>query len=243
MGWLSPFTFRLDECHKAKTIELDSEGNPKTVGKGLDKKEESSQTATKVVQLQQMLPRARVIHCSATSVSHPKNLGFMSRLGWWGYGMYHPMGFNQFLDGLKRLGTGAMELHVMHLKSIGALCARALSYECCEFEIVDEVSNDKIYHLYNQATEIWTNLHAQLANRCRKLNKREEMEEKIAKWSSEMGEDRELSEEMRYHLDLHRYSDSESEDEEDEEDTKKLEERKMGRTYHEMQSKSLLKIF
>ena len=56
---------------------LDSKGSPKTVGKGLDKKEKSSQTATKVVQLQQMLPSARVIYCSATSVSHPRNLGFM----------------------------------------------------------------------------------------------------------------------------------------------------------------------
>ena len=152
------------------------------------------------------------------------------------------MGFNQFLDGLKRLGTGAMELHAMHLKSIGALCAQTLSYECCEFELVDEVSDDKIHHLYNQATEIWTDLHAQLADRCRKINEREEMAEKIAKWTSKMGEDGELSEELRHHLDLHRDSDSESESE-DEDDAKKVEERKLQRTYHERQSKSLLGEF
>ena len=99
----------LDECHKAKTIELDANGNPKTVGRGSEKREKSSQTAKNVVHLQQALPRARVVYCSATSVSHPKNLGFMSRLGLWGPGTEHPSGFNQFLDGLKRLGTGAME--------------------------------------------------------------------------------------------------------------------------------------
>jgi hypothetical protein len=82
----------LDECHKAKTIELDADGNPRTKGHGVNKQEKSSQTAMKVVKLQQLLPRARVVYCSATSVSHPKNLGFMSRLGLWGYGTEHPSG-------------------------------------------------------------------------------------------------------------------------------------------------------
>ena len=82
----------LDECHKAKTIELDADGNPRTKGQGVNKEEKSSQTAMKVVKLQQLLPRARVVYCSATSVSHPKNLGFMSRLGLWGYGTEHPSG-------------------------------------------------------------------------------------------------------------------------------------------------------
>lgn len=100
----------LDECHKAKNIELDADGKPKMAGKGMDRREKSSKTATAVVQLQQAMPRARVVYCSATSVSQPKNLGFMSRLGLWGYGTEHPSGFNQFLDGLKRLGTGAMEV-------------------------------------------------------------------------------------------------------------------------------------
>jgi len=99
----------LDECHKAKTIELDADGNPKTVGKGSEKREKSSQTAKNVVTLQQALPRARVAYCSATSVRHPKNLGFVHRLALWGPGTEHPSGFNQFLDGLKRLETGAME--------------------------------------------------------------------------------------------------------------------------------------
>ena len=124
----------LDECHKAKTIDLDKDGKAVNVGKG----PLCSQTAAKVVQLQNLLPRARVVYCSATSVSQPKNLGFMSRLGLWGPGTEHPQGFNQFLDGLDRLGTGAMELHAMYLKSTGAIVARTLSYSACEFEMVDD---------------------------------------------------------------------------------------------------------
>ena len=65
-----------DECHKAKTIDLDSNGNATNVGTKM-----CSQTAAKVVEFRSRLPRARVVYCSATSVSEPKNLGFMSRLG------------------------------------------------------------------------------------------------------------------------------------------------------------------
>ena len=46
----------------------------------------------------------------------------------------------------------------MHLKSIGALCARTLSYEGCEFELVDGISDEKVQRLYNKATEIWTDV-------------------------------------------------------------------------------------
>lgn len=159
-----------------------------------------------------------------------------SRLGLWGYGTEHPLGFNQFLDGIKRLGTGAMELHAMHLKSIGALCARTLSYESCEFELVDGIQDDSVRRLYNQASEIWTDLHAQLADRCRKLNKREEMEGRIERWKDNMGDD-DLSEEMRYHLNLHRDSDTESDDEYEAE--AKAEERRLRRLYRERKSKFL----
>ena len=129
-----------------------------------------------------------------------------------------------------------MELHAMHLKSMGALCARTLSYESCEFEMIDGISDDKVRNLYNQAAAIWTDLHAQLAERCRKLNKRDEMQEKIAKWTAEMDGEGGLSDEMRYHLNLHRDSDSESDDEDDD----KLEERKLRRDYRGRQAKFLL---
>jgi len=157
----------------------------------------------------------------------------------WGPGTEHPSGFNQFLEGLKRLGTGAMELHAMHLKSTGALCARTLSYETCEFELVDGVSNPKIRSLYNRASEIWTDLHAQLADRCKKLNERDEMQRQIERLQGDMSDDEgeNLGDGMRYHLDLHRDSDSESDDGED--GAKLAEERMLRRIYRKRQSKIL----
>ena len=117
--------------------------------------------AAKVVELQKRLPRARVVYCSATSVSEPKNLGFMNRLGLWGPGTEHGS-FNKWLGTIERLGTGAIELNAMHLKSIGALQARQLSYETCDFAIIDVISDDAFSQVYHEATEIWIKLHAEL---------------------------------------------------------------------------------
>ena len=64
------------------------------------------------------------------------------------------------------------------------------------------------------------------------------MQEKIAKWQELMG-DAEISDNMRYHLDLHRDSDSESDDDDD----AKLEERKIRREYRGRKSKFLQGLF
>ena len=48
----------LDECHTAKTIDLDKDGKAVNVGNT-----SCSQTAAKVVELQNLLPRARVVYC------------------------------------------------------------------------------------------------------------------------------------------------------------------------------------
>ena len=121
----------------------------------------------------------------------------------------------------------------MHLKSIGALCARTLSYESCEFELVDGISDEKVSAMYNKASEIWTALHSQLLDRCSKIKKRDETMDDAARWSEEM----ELTAEMRYHLELHRDSDSESEHDDDD---KLVEERRLRRTYRERKAKNLL---
>ena len=103
------------------------------------------------------------------------------------------------------------------------------------------MSNDRIRRVYNRATELWTDLHAQLADRCTKINKWVEMDAKVAKWTSEMGEEDVLGEDMRY-LDLHRHSDTESDDEEDN-NARQSEERRLRRVYRDRQSKFLKGLF
>lgn len=151
----------LDECHKAKNIKLDENGKPMLDAKN---KAQCSKSAAAVVELQTRLPQARIVYCSATSVTEPKNMGFMDRLGLWGPGTEHPQGFNQFLKSVEHLGCGAMELHAMHLKGEGALVARTLSYEDCNFEAVPNVMNGNIQAVYDQSASLWKNLNAFLAD-------------------------------------------------------------------------------
>jgi hypothetical protein len=64
------------------------------------------------------------------------------------------------------------------------------------------------------------------------------MEEKIDKWTSAMEQDGGvLSEDMRYHLDLHRDSDVDSDDEAD--DARLAEERRLRRMYRGRKAKFL----
>lgn len=45
---------------------------------------------------QARLPEARVVYCSATGASEPRNMGYMVRLGLWGAGTFFP-DFRDFL--------------------------------------------------------------------------------------------------------------------------------------------------
>lgn len=52
--------------------------------------------ALHLLKLQARLPEARVIYCSATGASEPRNMGYMIRLGLWGAGTCFP-DFQSFL--------------------------------------------------------------------------------------------------------------------------------------------------
>ena len=54
---------RFDECHKAKNF-----AQAKEEGDEAKAKDASSKTALAVVNLQRMMPKARVVYCSATGV-------------------------------------------------------------------------------------------------------------------------------------------------------------------------------
>eukprot|EP01044_Picomonas_judraskeda_P009193 COSAG03_NODE_1103_length_4811_cov_1.804542_1_plen_936_part_00 len=114
-----------DECHKSKNL-IPTAG---TV---------ASQTGLAVVELQDRLPRARVLYCSATGASEPRNMGYMVRLGLWGKGTSYPDGFKDFLTALERRGVGAMELLAMEMKRMGLYVCRTLSYAGSSFAMREE---------------------------------------------------------------------------------------------------------
>ena len=85
-----------DECHKAKNLAPPAgSGKPTQVGLA-------------VLELQQRLPRARIVYCSATGCSEPTNMAYMVRLGLWGTNTAFPGGFQEFRKACELGGVGMM---------------------------------------------------------------------------------------------------------------------------------------
>ena len=62
-----------DECHRAKNLVPSGSTKP-------------TKTGLTVLELQNKLPKARIVYASATGASEPKNMAYMVRLGLWGLG-------------------------------------------------------------------------------------------------------------------------------------------------------------
>ncbi|KAK9819870.1 hypothetical protein WJX72_003467 [[Myrmecia] bisecta] len=134
-----------DECHKAKNLIPDAGGKPTKVGK-------------KVLELQHKLPNARVVYCSATGASEPRNLGYMERLGLWGPGTPAFSTFNEFLLAVGSRGVGALELVAMDMKARGMYVCRTLSFTGAEFEVVEAELEEPVRSQYAAAARMWNQL-------------------------------------------------------------------------------------
>ena len=87
-----------DEAHKAKNLEADT------------------RTARLVLALQDRLPRARVLYCSATGVSDVRHLAYAVRLGLWGAAAPLYPTFEAFRGALAKRGVGALEMLALEMK-------------------------------------------------------------------------------------------------------------------------------
>ncbi|KAG7652260.1 Zinc finger PHD-finger [Arabidopsis thaliana x Arabidopsis arenosa] len=137
-----------DECHKAKNLVPEAGSQPTRIGQA-------------VVDIQDKIPQARVIYCSATGASEPRNMGYMVRLGLWGAGTSFS-DFNKFLGALDKGGTGALELVAMDMKARGMYVCRTLSYKGAEFEIVEARLEAGMEAMYNKSAEFWAELRIEL---------------------------------------------------------------------------------
>ncbi|RUS79533.1 hypothetical protein EGW08_012701 [Elysia chlorotica] len=130
-----------DECHKAKNLCPTGSSKP-------------TKTGQTVLELQNRLPKARVVYASATGASEPKNMAYMTRLGLWGEGTPFRE-FTDFIQAVERRGVGAMELVAMDAKSRGMYIARQLSFHGVTFRI-EEIPLEKDFEkVYNLAVEMW----------------------------------------------------------------------------------------
>ena len=98
-----------DECHKAKNYT--------------GKEETSSKVSQAVLELQRLLPRARVVYCSATGASELSNMAYMERLALWGPSSAFKS-FDDFVAAVTRRGVGGLEMLAMEMKSTGMYVTR-----------------------------------------------------------------------------------------------------------------------
>lgn len=137
-----------DECHKAKNLVPEAGSQPTRTGEA-------------VLELQARLPEARVVYCSATGASEPRNMGYMVRLGLWGAGTCFK-DFQIFLGALDKGGVGALELVAMDMKARGMYVCRTLSYKGAEFEVIEAPLEAEMTEMYKKAAEFWAELRVEL---------------------------------------------------------------------------------
>ena len=133
-----------DECHKAKNL-FPSSGSGRQTKTGLA-----------VLEIQNKLPKARIVYASATGASEPKNMGYMTRLGIWGKGTPFE-DFNQFVSTVEKRGVGAMELVAIDLKMRGMYMARQLSFQGVQFRIEEVPLSKDFIRLYDKCADLWVN--------------------------------------------------------------------------------------
>uniref|UniRef100_A0A6I8QXB2 Protein strawberry notch homolog 1 n=1 Tax=Xenopus tropicalis TaxID=8364 RepID=A0A6I8QXB2_XENTR len=130
-----------DECHKAKNLCPVGSSKP-------------TKTGLAVLELQNKLPKARVVYASATGASEPRNMAYMSRLGIWGEGTPFRE-FNDFIQAVERRGVGAMEIVAMDMKLRGMYIARQLSFTGVTFKIEEVPLGHDYVKMYNKSVKLW----------------------------------------------------------------------------------------
>ncbi|XP_016362538.1 protein strawberry notch homolog 1-like isoform X2 [Sinocyclocheilus anshuiensis] len=130
-----------DECHKAKNVCPIGSSKP-------------TKTGLAVLELQNKLPKARVVYASATGASEPRNMAYMNRLGIWGEGTPFKE-FTNFIQAVERRGVGAMEIVAMDMKLRGMYIARQLSFTGVTFKIEEVPLTLDYIKMYNKSVHLW----------------------------------------------------------------------------------------
>ncbi|HOA56040.1 MAG TPA: strawberry notch family protein, partial [Clostridiales bacterium] len=134
-----------DEAHNmASAVEY---------GRGLQKKKTSKKALTGL-ELQSLLPNARVVYASATGATDVHNLAYAPRLGLWGEGTPF-RDVRDFIDQISSGGLAAMELIARDMKSMGSYLARNISFEGVEYEALQHDLSPIQREMYDKYCEAW----------------------------------------------------------------------------------------
>jgi predicted RNA methylase len=135
-----------DEAHKMANAGKNSEAK-----RG---KSKATATALRGIELQNLLPKARVVYSSATGATEVGNLAYASRLGLWGEGTSFA-DVDTFISKIASGGLAAMELVARDMKALGVYIARNLSYKGVEYDTLTHDITPVQEEIYNTMATAW----------------------------------------------------------------------------------------
>ncbi|MDD3920221.1 MAG: strawberry notch family protein, partial [Eubacteriales bacterium] len=106
------------------------------------------------VELQKLLPNARVVYVSATGATDVNELAYAQRLGLWGRGTaFHDV--NDFISKIGSSGIAAMELVARDMKAMGSYLARSISYDGVTYDTLQHTLTPMQTEIYNTMSSAW----------------------------------------------------------------------------------------
>jgi hypothetical protein len=126
-------------------------------------KQKGSQQGRAGLELQSMLPQARVLYVSATGATEVSNLAYATRLGLWGQGAEYPFSSREgFVSSMEAGGVAAMEVVARDLKAMGLYTARALSFAGVDYDVLSHALTESQIEHYDTCAKAFRVIHANL---------------------------------------------------------------------------------
>ena len=122
--------------------------------KGKFGKSKGSEKARAGVELQRMLPNARIVYVSATAATEVDNLAYAERIGLWGQGTAFTTA-QDFISKIGASGLAAMELVIRDMKAMGTYVARSISYNGVNYDTVEHALDPMQTEIYNTMSRAW----------------------------------------------------------------------------------------
>jgi hypothetical protein len=113
-----------------------------------------SSTALTGIELQRLLPNARVLYVSATGATEVMNLAYADRLGLWG-DQTPFANSTQFVQDISAGGITSMEMVAMNMKANGVYMARSLSYDDVKYDKLEHPLTDDQRKIYDELAGAW----------------------------------------------------------------------------------------
>ncbi|MGA2026674.1 MAG: strawberry notch-like NTP hydrolase domain-containing protein, partial [Syntrophobacteraceae bacterium] len=114
----------------------------------------ASQTALVGMELQDRLPKARIVYVSATGATEVTNLAYAKRLGLWGPGTAFP-NVGTFISKIAAGGVASMEIVSRDMKAMGKYLARSLSYHDVTYERAEHKLTSHQREIYDEIAGMW----------------------------------------------------------------------------------------